>query len=150
MLETRRYPILRLKKTIAFMVSLTFIFSLSSQEKLLSAIESYYDFLSLDGYAERPYLNYRTLSDSKWSATEPEKNYWAEQIKFGSLNKSKTLRIFGPELFVSYNGASPYGQNDGLLWQGKGINAYLSAGIRYEKKGWEITFKPELSFSANR
>lgn len=150
MLETRRYPISRLKKTIAFIVSLTFIFSLSSQEKLLSAIDSYYDFLSLDGYTERPYLNYRTLSDSKWSATEPGKNYWVEQIKFGSSNKSKILKIYGPELFVSYNGASPYGQNDGLLWQGKGINAYLSAGIRYEKKGWEITFKPELSFSANR
>lgn len=134
MLETRRSHTFKLEKTIAFIISLTFIFSLSSQEKLLSAIESYYDFLSLDGYAERPCLNYRTLSDSKWAITDPKKNDWVKQIKFGSSNKSNTLKIYGPELFVSYNGASPYGQNDGLLWQGKGINTYLSAGIRYEKK----------------
>lgn len=141
---------MKLKKTIAFVISFSIATFIFSQEKLLSAIDSYYDFLSLDGYTERPFLNYRTLSDSKWTITESTKNDWLNQIKTGHLNKFKSLKVYGPEIYISYNGSSPYGQNDGLLWQGKGVNAYLSAGFRYEKNGWELTFKPEVSYSENR
>lgn len=139
---------MKIQKTIAVVVSLLFASYIFPQEKLLSAIDSYYDFLSLDGYTERPFLNFRTLSDSKWTITQTEQNSWKELLK--STKSSNDFKIFSPEIFVSYNGASPYGQNDGLLWQGKGFNAYVSAGIRYEKKGLAITLKPELAFSENR
>lgn len=53
------------------------IATLCAQEVLLSSTEQYYDFLALDGYAERPYLNYRTLSDSEWTITDETGNLWA-------------------------------------------------------------------------
>jgi hypothetical protein len=50
---------------------------------------------------------------------------------------------------MSGNTAAPYGQNDGALWQGRGFNASLTAGIRFEGYGVEATFKPQFSFSQN-
>lgn len=167
-----------------------------SQEALKSVEEEYYDFLSLQGLAERPSLNYRTLSDSQWNITDKEKSIIREKNetkdsvisgeteiisqeenhlkhpwqnnnlgkKFTvwelksekenwftkGINKSLKLKIFGPEWFNSYNTHSPYGGNDGALWQGRGYNTSLTAGIRAEAFGFEATFKPQLSFSENR
>ena len=59
------------------------------------------------------------------------------------------LKVYGPELFNSVNTTSPYGQNDGALWQGRGYNAKLSGGVRLEGYGFELTFLPELCFSQN-
>lgn len=149
--------------------SLLFIFlyfSIAAQEALKSTEEEYYDFLSLTGAAERPSLNYRTLSDSEWTITDEEQNIWrgnnlgTKRILFNSdsrienwftrgIDKSIKLKIYGPEWFSSYNTAAPYGQNDGALWQGKGYNTSLTAGARLEGYGFELTVKPQVSFSEN-
>ncbi|HQB28375.1 MAG TPA: hypothetical protein PLO29_05445 [Paludibacter sp.] len=123
---------------------------LLAQEKIMSDMESYYDFLALDGFTERAYLNYHTLSDSKWTVNQQEGNIWKQQIDFQKASKSKALKMYGPECLLSYNSTAPYGQNDGLLWQGKGLNAYLSAGLRFEKYGFELTLKPEVTYSMNQ
>jgi hypothetical protein len=47
------------------------------------------------------------------------------------------------------NTAAPYGQNDGALWQGRGVNAALTGGVRLEAYGVELTFKPQVSLSQN-
>ncbi len=142
---------------------------LFSQEALKSAEEDYYDFLSLQGLANRPALNYRTLSDGQWrlegEAAEgshvwagnnlgttftlwqdasPAENWFARGLLQGI-----DLKVYGPEWYNSYNTAAPYGQNDGALWQGKGYNTSLTAGIRFESYGFELTLKPQLSFSQN-
>ena len=141
----------------------------SSQEALKSTEEEYYDFLSIQGLAERPTLNYRTLSDSEWKLTggaaegnhvwagnnlgtrftlwqaaNPADNWFARGI-----DQSITMKVYGPEWFNSFNTAAPYGQNDGALWQGKGYNTSLTGGIRFEAYGFEATIKPQLSFSQN-
>jgi hypothetical protein len=124
---------------------------LSGQEALKSAEEEYYNFLSLRGLTRRPYLNYRTLSDSMWIVDDNTVHPWRAQnmgIKRQLFNNI-FLRIYGPELFGSFNTAAPYGQNDGALWQGKGLNASLSGGVRFEAYGVELTFKPQLAFSQN-
>lgn len=150
--------------------SLLFIFlyfSITAQEALKSTEEEYYDFLSLTGAAERPTLNYRTLSDSEWTITDDEQNIWrgnnlgTKRTLFSSssgnenwltrgIDKSIKMRLYGPEWFNSYNTAAPYGQNDGALWQGKGYNSSLTAGARVEGYGFELTVKPQVSFSENR
>lgn len=125
--------------------------SLSSQEALKSTEEEYYDFLTLHGLVERPYLNYRTLSDSVWDLKKDASHPWQGQ----NLGTKRNLfadvfvRIYGPELFMSVNTAAPYGQNDGALWQGRGFNASLTGGVRFEAYGVELTFKPQLAFSQN-
>ena len=127
-----------------------------SQEALKSTEEEYYDFLALQGLVERPTLNYRTLSDSKWKLTEEAEtsdlNVWKEN-NLGTtkkLSKSISFKFYGPEWFSSYNTKAPYGQNDGALWQGKGYNASFSTGVRFEGYGFELTLKPQLTWSQNK
>ena len=138
-----------------------FLFFLSSaavfsQEALKSIEEEYYDFLALQGLVERPSLNYRTLSDSKWHLSEEAEtsdlNIWKNN-NLGTtkkLSKSITFKFYGLEWFNSYNTKAPYGQNDGALWQGKGYNTSLTAGARLEAYGLELTLKPQVSWSQNR
>ena len=127
-----------------------------SQEALKSTEEEYYDFLALQGLVERPTLNYRALSDSKWKLTEEAEtsdlNVWKEN-NLGTtkkLSKSISFKFYGPEWFNSYNTKAPYGQNDGALWQGKGYNTSFSTGVRFEGYGFELTLKPQLTWSQNK
>ena len=136
-----------------------------AQEALKSTEEEYYDFLSLTGAADRPTLGYRTLSDSVWNVKDEDhlwsnnnlgttKIIWqnstpADNWFANGLFQGVKYKIFGPEWFNSYNTAAPYGQNDGALWQGKGYNTALTGGVRLEGYGFEITFKPMVSFSQN-
>lgn len=137
-----------------------------AQEALKSTEEEYYDFLSLTGQAERPTLNYRTLSDSEWQVTDEshlwkDNNLGTKRTLYESdstetnwftagIDRSVKLKLYGPEWFNSYNTKAPYGQNDGALWQGKGYNTSLTAGARVEAFGFEATFKPQMSWSQNR
>ncbi|MDO5774260.1 MAG: hypothetical protein Q4P16_08125 [Spirochaetales bacterium] len=148
-------------------IALSIFSAVFAQEALKSTEEEYYDFLSLTGAAERPTLNYRTLSDSEWQITDESQNIWKDN-NLGTkrtlyesdstetnwftagIDRSIKLKLYGPEWFNSYNTKAPYGQNDGALWQGKGYNTSLTAGARLEAYGLELTFKPQISWSQNR
>lgn len=146
-----------------------------SQEALKSTEEEYYDFLSIQGITIRPSLNYRTLSDSEWNFTEKEETaggtelshpwqnnnlgskfaLWQPQEQSESFYLKGVphgifVKLYGPEWYNSYNTAAPYGQNDGALWQGKGYNTSLTAGVRLEAYGLELTVKPQLCWQENR
>lgn len=154
------------KNKFLLLIILLNISYLYSQEALKSTEEEYYDFLSLQGLVERPTLGYRTLSDSVWELEENTEHIWSDN-NLGSSNiiwqapepfdnwftngiyQSFSYKIFGPEWFNSYNTAAPYGQNDGALWQGKGYNTAITGGARLEGYGFELTFKPQISFSQN-
>lgn len=79
-----------------------------------------------------------------WKSSSENTNWFTNGI-----NHSVALKIYGPEWFNSYNTAAPYGQNDGALWQGKGYNTSLTAGVRLEAYGFEVTVKPQVAFSQN-
>ena len=138
-----------------------------AQEALKSVEEEYYDFLALQGITQRPTLNYRTLSDSEWQIPDGAEHPWqgsnlgSRRVLWQSENdgegfftrgieQSVVLKIYGPEWYNSYNSSSPYGQNDGALWQGKGYNTSLTGGARLEAYGFEVTLKPQISFSQNK
>lgn len=80
-----------------------------------------------------------------WEAPAPSENWFTRGI-----NQAITARIYGPEWFNSYNTTAPYGQNDGALWQGRGYNTSLTAGVRLEGYGFELTFKPQVCWMENR
>ena len=133
------------------------------QEALKSTEEKYYDMLSLDGTTTRSYLSYRTLSDSVWYFTEQEQDdsEISEQADLHPWSQNRlekkhplfgklSYRIYGPEWYNSYNTESPWGQNDGAMWQGVGYNTSFTGGARIEGYGLELTFKPQLSFSQNK
>ena len=150
------------KLAIVFLV----ISNISAQEALKSTEEDYYDFLALQGITERPTLNYRTLSDSQWNLPQDANHVWSdnnlgttftlwqkenpgENWFLKGINQNLLMKVYGPKWFNSFNTASPYGQNDGALWQGKGYNTSLTAGIRFEFYGIEATIKPNVNFSQN-
>jgi len=142
-----------INKILAGTILFTLCSSLTAQEALKSTEEKYYDMLSLLGITTRSYLSYRTLSDSVWDLSEENAEHpWKEN----SLEKSNPLfgdfsyRFYGPEWYNSYNTKSPFGQNDGALWQGAGYNTALTGGARLTGYGLEVTFKPQLSFSQNK
>ncbi len=160
------------------LLSSAFFFKAFSQEALKSTEEEYYDMLSLSGLVKRSFLNYRTLSDSKWvfnedvtmdvESSESELFHPWENINLGTtytlftlekeklnfyergVNNSITLKIYGPEWYNSYNTDAPWGGNDGALWQGRGYNTSFTAGVRAEMFGFDLTCKPQVSFSQNK
>lgn len=79
-----------------------------------------------------------------WKSSSENTNWFTNGLK-----RSVALKIYGPEWFNSYNTEAPYGQNDGALWQGKGYNTSLTAGVRLEAYGFEVTVKPQVAFSQN-
>ena len=156
----------KMKKHIYALLFVSLAATLYAQEALKSTEEEYYDFLYLLGKVECPTLNYRTLSDNEWNLTEGTQHLWqnnnlgktfnlySQNIEnknwfLNGLDLGLKAKIYGPQWFNSYNTASPYGQNDGALWQGVGYNTSLTGGLRLEGYGFELTFKPQLSFSQN-
>jgi hypothetical protein len=143
------------RRKIEFLIWVLFFLPLSNvltaQEALKSTEEEYFDFLALQGILNRPALNYRTLSDSVWNIDKTAEHPWQNQNlgTFFPLFGDFRIRIYGPELFMSFNTDAPYGQNDGVLWQGRGLNSSLTSGIRFEGYGIELTLKPKLAFSQN-
>ncbi|GAB1416249.1 hypothetical protein MASR2M117_16550 [Paludibacter sp.] len=125
-------------------------FLAKSQEGFFSHTYSYLELLALDGDADRTFSTYKTLSDSKWVVNDIKNDSWTNSIINLNDRRKGSIIVYGPELYTSYNSATPYGQNDGLLWQGRGFNAYLTGGLRYEHKGFALTFKPDISFSSNQ
>ena len=153
-------------KKVLFFIFFTQFFFLFAQEELKSTEEEYYDFLSLQGIVERPTLGYRTLSDSVWEIPENTEHVWqnnnlgSTRVLWQSENQGNNwftkgffhgfkYKLFGPDWFNSFNTAAPYGQNDGALWQGRGYNTSLTTGARIEGYGFELTFKPMVTFSQN-
>jgi hypothetical protein len=86
-----------------------------------------------------------------WAVDAETPHIWQNQNlgTFYPLFGDFRMRVYGPELFMSGNTAAPYGQNDGVLWQGRGFNALFKGGIRFEGYGIELTLLPHLAFSQN-
>lgn len=129
--------------------------ALFSQVSLTSIEEDYFNFLQLKGELVKPTLGYKTLSDNKWDLSgleENEEHIWKNN-NLGTvknlLNSKVQMKIYGPEWFNSVNTTSPFGQNDGALWQGRGYNTSLTGGLRLESYGFELTFKPQITFNQN-
>lgn len=166
---------MKLKKEFLFGFFFISTFNLFSQEVLKSVEEEYYDFLSLSGIVKKDFLTYRTLSDSIWIFTDDitaevdgnfvhpweNKNLGTTYTLFSSnkeklnffekgINNSLNVKIYGPEWYNNYNTATPWGDNDGALWQGRGYNTSFSTGVRIDGFGASLTCRPQLSFSQNK
>jgi len=143
----------RLRKCFLLaLLCLSFPFSsLFAQEAIKSVEEIYFNFLVLRGLAQRPYLNFRTMSDSVWNIDADLEHPWHSK-RFGTFHPlfgDLRVRIYGPELFMSANTIAPFGQNDGVLWQGRGFNTMFRGGVRIEGHGLELTLVPHFAFSQN-
>src|ERR1039458_6411818 len=60
-----------------------------------------------------------------------------------------SLRVFLPEVTVGNNSAIPYGFNDGPIWQGRGTNVEVIAGVAVTVGPVRVIVAPEFLSSAN-
>lgn len=154
-----------IKKLVYSITLLLFSFILFAQTALGSIEEQYYDFLSLKGEIERPYLGYRSIITSEWNTSNIEtsilKNDFTKKefilktdtnsSTFFSKGIDSSIRftILNLDFYNSYNTASPYGFNDESLWQGKGYNTSLTSGIMGNIYGFKFVLNPRINFSQN-
>lgn len=61
-----------------------------------------------------------------------------------------TIIPLSPRMSTYYNNNLPLGQNDGLMWQGRGYNHLASAGLHIEYGPLRATLRPEFTHSINR
>jgi len=67
-----------------------------------------------------------------------------------SSREQETYFALAPlKVFTSFNSAYDYGQNDGALWQGRGINGTFSSGFIVKTEYLELSFIPLVWFSQN-
>lgn len=57
--------------------------------------------------------------------------------------------LVAPELGVAWNSEIPFSLNDGALWAGRGVSAWLMAGIRFEYGSISATLAPEAVYARN-
>ncbi len=60
------------------------------------------------------------------------------------------IRALPVRLSSAWNSNYPSGQNDGLLWAGRGVSQELSSGIAISRGVFSAALAPELSWSENR
>lgn len=74
---------------------------------------------------------------------------WANHSFFAE-NLEQRLTIYAPKLTTTWNSSMPSGQNDGAMWQGKGLNTAFSLGAFAALGPLEVAFRPEFGHSRNR
>ncbi len=83
------------------------------------------------GLGPHPWMNHTHLSSS--DDTEGPFHY----------------RIYTAEFYRSNNSDLPMGQNDGVLWQGRGLNYLFTAGAGVQYGLFTAVFRPQFAFSEN-
>jgi hypothetical protein len=110
-------------------------------------LEDYARVVSLLDSAPHVSFSIRPLSDTAWGTVlwDPF-HLWGPMVDDttpGSLN-------FTPwSIRTTANTAYPSGQNDGILWGGKGINTIVGIGATWRRGHFEATLAPEFTFSSN-
>lgn len=77
---------------------------------------------------------------------------WASHLSAATLYDSGPLqaRLDPMRLRLTDNTATPYGQNDDAMWQGKGANFALDAGVTFIMGHLTVTAHPTLVYAQNQ
>ena len=93
-------------------------------------------------------LNFHTLSAD---STMQVRNVgpWKIGHKSDKDKAATGFTLIDPEAWFSYNSAKPLGSNDGAVWQGKGLNTSVTAGIEFSSEYFDIRLNPQFWFAQN-
>jgi capsule assembly protein Wzi len=69
---------------------------------------------------------------------------------FVRLGAPASLRAVPLRLTTAWNSRYPSGENDGLLWAGRGVSQLASAGVAYRWGALSLALAPEVTWSENR
>jgi len=122
---------------------------LFSDEYINSFQAEYFRYLELSGLSESPVISFHSFSAYDWIDNDGP---WRQQKqkKTIDLYENVSLTLSDTTLFTSWN--SNYARtalNDGLLWQGRGLNTEFKTGFELKSTYFEINFVPEITYSQN-
>lgn len=81
-----------------------------------------------------------------------EAHPWSGHSYFSERGDSESnfeYRLYSPVLYTSNNSEIPMGQNDGILWQGRGTNYFMTAGAGVQYGPFTAVFRPQFAYSEN-
>ena len=83
-----------------------------------------------------------------WSATAAD-HPWASRLA-ASADSAKSFMLLRPSISSSYNSGFAWGMNDGPVWQGRGANAWVTAGFIFRAGPLSIRAEPLFDYGENR
>jgi hypothetical protein len=83
-----------------------------------------------------------------WSATALD-HPWASHLAT-SRDTSRSFVLLRPSISSSYNSGFAWGMNDGPVWQGRGANAWVTAGFMFHSGPLSIRAEPLMQYAENR
>jgi hypothetical protein len=110
-------------------------------------LEDYARIVSLLDSAAHPSFAVRPLSDSAWGSVLMGTGHpWVLRLpEWGGESWGFTpISVRG-----TTNSAYASGENDGLMWQGKGINTLADVGVTWRLGHFEATLRPQYAWSSN-
>ncbi|MGL1890177.1 MAG: capsule assembly Wzi family protein [Spirochaetaceae bacterium] len=111
-----------------------------------SIIDDYYRFEEISGLKDISSKNYNIeeLVIQEFNYLDP---FSFNKEVFNTDNIS--ILLTSPQVFMSYNFLSPFGNNDRVAFQGKGFNSSVITGFKFVSDIFSIKFNPEVFFSQN-
>jgi hypothetical protein len=110
-------------------------------------VEDYARVISLFDSASAPSFVVRPLADLAWAGLLGGPDHpWAGR---SSLDRPHSWALAPISSRMTTNSGYAAGQNDGLMWQGKGVNTLFEVGATLRKGPLEVTLRPQFTWSSN-
>lgn len=112
--------------------------------------EDYLRILQILGHAEAGSFTVRPLA-SEGAVILAGAHPWSARLQPTSPESSSagTLTLLEPRLRAFANSRFPFGQNDGAVWQGKGLTSALDLGATATWAALTLTLHPTLQYTQN-
>lgn len=115
--------------------------------------------VSQKGLNDLPSYNLRPTPIPNYLSIEellPEIHPWMnhaailDRTDSNSRSDSHYFTFYTPEMRVTHNNYFAWGQNDGALWQGRGLNQSFTMGVGVEVGPVQMVLRPNFVYSENR
>lgn len=83
----------------------------------------------------------------RWAHVAGNGHPWGSRA--GVADTAAGRRVLRPAISGSFNTGFPWGFNDGPVWQGKGANAWASAGVEWRWRGISARLEPTVWYASN-
>jgi len=111
--------------------------------------EDYVRVLQILGKAPRSSFNIRPTVELDVPARPGESHPWEEHLPTTVVGSGPSVSVTGARAAAFVNSAHPWGQNDGAVWQGRGMTTALGARADLKWAGLVVVLDPTLLFTQN-
>jgi len=111
--------------------------------------EDYLRVLQIVGEADLGSFTVRPIASGGVSLSSANRAWTARELGFGTSAGEPTLELIDPRLRTYFNSSYPVGQNDGAVWQGKGVTSALDLGVGASWRSLSLTLRPTVIHNQN-